>query len=374
MSVSTLSDRFHTVIIRGDLPKVQAQYSTNKSMDISTEGHWINALIDYFSDGDRWKSRIEPSRFKLRHTISNGPHTSLADRHGLFSAFLNAYNSHEDIVLSPDDLWLMVTIYFAKYINGNAEKLRHVFVDHEGEIELTIVQTQAKPDWNEFLESMRNKIADNVKNDIVTLLAANYSTTSRVESLLFYATIMNTFRKYFKYTLRWTLCGIRKVHFLGTLDDWLLLRRKTEQLQSFTTPQDDFYTYIDGVLPVLDQLISTYQGKVDNTFWDKIFDIEHAGPESGSWTKITGWFLRLCYGIHMKEECKMDEVALHPIVTPVEFQDEYANEKRTCYIVGGFHGIESRDEWHKPVMSLAIFDDLSTITELESSSTNELLS
>ncbi|CAF4292658.1 unnamed protein product [Rotaria magnacalcarata] len=115
-------------------------------MDISTEGHWINALIDYFSDGDRWKSRIEPSRFKLRHTISNGPHTSLADRHGLYSAFLNAYNSHEDIVLSPDDLWLMVTIYFAKYINGNAEKLRHVFVDHEGEIELTIVQTQAKPE------------------------------------------------------------------------------------------------------------------------------------------------------------------------------------------------------------------------------------
>ncbi|CAF1185197.1 unnamed protein product, partial [Rotaria sordida] len=38
-----------------------------------------------------------------------------AGNHALFLAYLNAYNSHEDIVLSPDDLWLMITIYYAKY-------------------------------------------------------------------------------------------------------------------------------------------------------------------------------------------------------------------------------------------------------------------
>jgi hypothetical protein len=77
------------------------------------------------------------------------------------------------------------------------------------------------------------------------------------------------------------MCGIRKVHFLGTLDDWLLLRDKTQQLQGFTTLKDDFSTYVEGVLPVLDQFINTYQGKVDNQFWDKIFNIEHVGRGSG---------------------------------------------------------------------------------------------
>jgi hypothetical protein len=128
---------------------------------------------------------------------------------------------------------------------------------------------------------MRIKIGQNVKNEIVSLLTANYSTTGNVESLLSCATIMNTFKKYFDYGLMMTMCGIRKVHFLGTIDDWLLLRQKTAQLQVFTKPKDDFSTYVDGLLPVLDQFISTYQGKVDNKFWDKIFNVEHVGRGSG---------------------------------------------------------------------------------------------
>jgi hypothetical protein len=128
---------------------------------------------------------------------------------------------------------------------------------------------------------MRIQIGENVKNDIVSLLTANYSTTTKIELLLSCATIMNTFKKYFDYSLCVSMCGIRKVHFMGTLDDWLLLRKKAAQLQSFTTPKDDFSTYVEGLLPVLDQFISTYQGKVDNRFWDKIFNIEHVGRGSG---------------------------------------------------------------------------------------------
>lgn len=66
--------------------------------------------------------------------------TSLNENHAIFSAFLYAYNSHEDIVLSPDDIWLMVCIYFSKYVSDNAEKLRNIFVDHENKKQLTIVQ------------------------------------------------------------------------------------------------------------------------------------------------------------------------------------------------------------------------------------------
>jgi hypothetical protein len=44
------------------------------------------------------------------------------------------------------DLWLMITIYFAKYVNANAEKLRRLFVDHEGKIKLTIEQMQPEPE------------------------------------------------------------------------------------------------------------------------------------------------------------------------------------------------------------------------------------
>lgn len=62
------------------------------------------------------------------------------ENHPIFSAFLFAYNSHEDIVLSPDDIWLLICIYFSQYVNEHAEQLRALFVDHDGRKTLTIEQ------------------------------------------------------------------------------------------------------------------------------------------------------------------------------------------------------------------------------------------
>jgi hypothetical protein len=129
---------------------------------------------------------------------------------------------------------------------------------------------------------MREALNKHVKNDVVALLTSKYTTTGPVESLLSCAGIMQTFEKYFEYEHMSCGCGIRNVHFLGTLADWQLLRRKAEELKRFTIPSKssanhygNFSAYLDGVLPILDQFISTYQGQVDNDFWDHIFDYTH---------------------------------------------------------------------------------------------------
>ncbi len=80
---------------------------------------------------------------------------------------------------------------------------------------------------------MRVEISKNVKNEIAELLTPTFSTTTKIESLLSCVTIMSTFKRYFDYDFLMTMCGIRDVHFMGTLDDWKLLREKTEQLKSF---------------------------------------------------------------------------------------------------------------------------------------------
>jgi hypothetical protein len=43
---------------------------------------------------------------------------------GFFDAFLNAYNSHGDVRITPDDVWLVILLYFSNYVNDNAEQLR----------------------------------------------------------------------------------------------------------------------------------------------------------------------------------------------------------------------------------------------------------
>lgn len=61
---------------------------------------------------------------------------------GFFSAFLTAYNNHGDVKITPDDVWLVIVLYFSKYVNDNAEQLRSAFVTHEGKNKL-VVET-----WN----------------------------------------------------------------------------------------------------------------------------------------------------------------------------------------------------------------------------------
>ena len=40
---------------------------------------------------------------------------------------LQAYNKHQDVMLSPDDIWLAICLKFAKHVNENAEA---VSADH----------------------------------------------------------------------------------------------------------------------------------------------------------------------------------------------------------------------------------------------------
>ncbi|CAF0985131.1 unnamed protein product [Adineta ricciae] len=346
---------YHTVPICPDLPKTNRYYSIDEVHDHPSDIYWISQLDD---------EKKDETRYKVRYTVTNGSHTSANETHAIFSSFLFAYNSHEDIVLSPDDIWLMVCIYFSQYVNDHAEQLRKLFVDHEdGRKRLTIVQTaRLEPDWEHFLAGIRTKIDQNVKTNVVDLLSPQFSTTTAIESLLSSLVVMSTCQKYFDYECYITKCGIRNVHFLGTLDDWKLLRKKIQDLKKFS--RDSFVSYINAILPVIDQFIDTYQGNVDQEFWNKVMDIEHVGGgKSGkmSGTYISGWFLRLCYGLHSKSDCEIKQIKLNHLKVAVEVNNEVTNESKTCYLLGGLHGIDSRDERHKPVMSLAVIDDLSTI-------------
>lgn len=55
------------------------------------------------------------------------------------AAFLNAYVNHGDIVLIPDEVWLMITFYISNYVDNNAEILRKKLVTHEGKMDLVVV-------------------------------------------------------------------------------------------------------------------------------------------------------------------------------------------------------------------------------------------
>ncbi|CAF3084543.1 unnamed protein product [Rotaria sp. Silwood2] len=218
-----VSSNFHTVPICPDLPEIKKYYKDETLKDLPPTDYWIRKMA----------KKGEETHYKVQHVMVNGPYTTLIENHPIFAAFLFAYNSHEDIVLSPDDIWLMIRIYFCQYINDNAEKLRALFVDHTDKKILTIVQV-----------------------------------------------------------------GMAEIEWDGD--------------------------YVNG-----------------------------------------GWILRLCYGLRESNIHHVTDLKLPSLVVPVQVNNEVTNQSKMCNIVGRFHGVQSCDGRHKPMMGFAIIDDLRTITHLK---------
>ena len=77
---------------------------------------------------------------------------------------------------------------------------------------------------------------------------------------------MDSLQSYFEYGFV-CMCGIPKVKFLGTLDDWLRLRDATLQLAQF-----DLDWWISKLIPLLDKLIEEYKAeRGDKFFWNNIY-------------------------------------------------------------------------------------------------------
>ena len=135
----------------------------------------------------------------------------------VLQAFISAYNQPHDIVLSPDDMLMVVCMYFANYVNKNTEQLRSLFVeDQDGRIDLTVKDFQREHQWDDFFNSMKVNITENVKGDVCCVLTSDFATTGKVESILSTACIMHAFKFYVNYsrTMKF-LCGIRQVYFMG---------------------------------------------------------------------------------------------------------------------------------------------------------------
>jgi hypothetical protein len=50
--------------------------------------------------------------------------------HGFVNACIKAHNEHLHLIIRPDDVWFAILLQFGTFVRGNAELLRHSFVNH----------------------------------------------------------------------------------------------------------------------------------------------------------------------------------------------------------------------------------------------------
>ncbi|CAG8731111.1 14192_t:CDS:2, partial [Dentiscutata heterogama] len=121
------------------------------------------------------------------------------------------------------------------------------------------------------------------KIDLAQLLECDFSTTTSNSLTASRIVLLDMVKVYFKYRIA-ACCGIPKVTFEGTHEDWTKLQEKVIKLRNLNLELD---FWLDRLDPAILKLVDTYRGEIDEDFWSKIITKKSYG--SGGNFTINGW-------------------------------------------------------------------------------------
>ena len=215
---------------------------------------------------------------------------------GFFSTILACYNNHWVLRTSADDWWNVIVRNVAQAIDDNGEKnkVRNFFVEHEGKKTITIiVASLASMDYSWLFDQFSEGIRGNIKvPGYVEAMEADFSTTQPDQLISSQIMLMSSLQKYFNYVCC-TECGIPGVEMKGNWQDWGQLVSKTENLKLMLEPIIDelgLKSWFESTLTTLNKLLNTFEGNPDKDWWSHIlsWDVSYGSGASCNWS---GWII-----------------------------------------------------------------------------------
>lgn len=169
--------------------------------------------------------------------------------------------------------------------------MRKAFVQHDGKKQLivTVGGTTTTADWPAIIAQFSNLINEHTMGEVRDWIEPKFTTTTDNDSLIARVALMGAMKNYFAYGCM-QCCGIPEVTLMGTLEDWQELRRRVDRLAEYgeQTNQEHLVSWRNILIPIVDQFIASYQGNVDENFWQSCAN--HSGGGSGP-SYISGWAL-----------------------------------------------------------------------------------
>lgn len=213
------------------------------------------------------------------------------DESPFFSMVCYAFAQHRPIVLSPDEVWMVICQGFSQFVNRDPESFRQYLVEHEGR-ETLKVPLFPGDGWDRMIDGFANLIDSNTMNGIAKVMTADFSTTGPAELVASKIVLMDAVKHYFEYKGMRIVCGIPSVTLKGTVQDWENVREKTRRLGEFGVQP-----WTDRLDPILEQFVNASAGNADVRFWQDMalrdrpeeFRL-HGGCGPGA-SMFNGWFL-----------------------------------------------------------------------------------
>lgn len=319
---------------------------------------------------------VSPSIFRRRDDVKEEPFVNCIGENedetvyaskmdGFAYAFYCAYNTHGTVVLSPDHLLAHVLNQLTLYISAREEEFRPLFSlresgketiqIHEGEVE---GPRWCKKMWldltAQFVHRAMNHNPESGKK-ILESLTTQFSTTDSNQRVCRNMASMAVVKNYFDYRFC-LMCGINKVKFLGTDEDWDKLMDVLTELQTQFDKCDELLSEVlDPIIEIYGKFCLTRQEKLveaNKEWWQKIFLEKHLDG-SGPQLLFDGWIKDLYRvkndGSLRDEEKKVEPEDLESVLSQGNMTIIYEDgtEKEWKYSTG-FIGVKAHDNNYRP--------------------------
>lgn len=236
------------------------------------------------------RSIIEDDDFRMKYTTMYASSFSSDDKaynlfqNGLIGAVCSAYDNHHKLILRPDDFWNQIMMQVSVFIEIYSEELRYNFVQHEEKVNLTVEFgdiSLEEIDYGQMCEKLLVEMKPYLNEDIIEWMTPDFTTTEEKDLVVVNMCILASMKQYFSYNVRGG-CGIPEITLLGTLEDWMKLRKKIEHLLEYNVMNE----WVSKMIPILDNIVLARQGVIDRQFWETMA-MHTVGMSSPDF--ITGW-------------------------------------------------------------------------------------
>ncbi|CZR52789.1 uncharacterized protein PAC_02666 [Phialocephala subalpina] len=218
---------------------------------------------------------------------------------GFVDTAVDAYSNHQHLEIRAEDIWFSILSQLKIYINKHSEELRDMFVDHQGQKHLEILDLKDIQgdalwgiDWGKFSFKMSKMIANNIKDpSLREWILPQFTTTTKVDQAVASILMMATLQKFFTYGCGIT-CGLPSVTLLGQKSDWEKLATKAERLVTFGDEPKQWYELLKPILARFVLSFDAPDSEETKDFWQKI--AHYSGGGSGP-TYLSGWITAFCF-------------------------------------------------------------------------------
>lgn len=221
---------------------------------------------------------------------------------GLLNAVVAAYNSHENLVLYPNDFVIQALSTLGMLINSNKIATNKIIKNYENDdkINIKIILDGGFKVSDDHILHATNLICEEIKNyikpeiyDIINM--PNFSCGKQIHNLMANIMLMSSMKNKFSLSTEYD-CGINIVTLMGNEDDWLLLIKYFERWSELDFIHPNILEWSKVMVIVTECIYDSYicaknngQIELHNNFWQTILFKKPRG--SGGQKHYQGWIL-----------------------------------------------------------------------------------